>query len=349
MRVLISAGEPSGVLLGRLLGQAIERVEPGVKLDWLHPGPRSVLGFAEGLLAAPALGRALSGAVRHARLHRPDLLVLVAYSGFNLPFGQHCRRLGVSTLYLSPPQVWAWGRARTAALRRAADAVVCLFSFEEPLLRAAGVNAVYLGYPLLDWVVEQLATEPAHAAGRTRYIAFLPGSRPAERAFHVPLFERAFVLLRQTDPGVSGLIALPPGESAGAGLVAVGEHRYALMRDAACSALASGTVTLEAAVAGVPMAAVYHLSPVSRAIARLLVRTRHFALPNIIAGRPVVPEMLDPTAAQLAGCLSGLLQGRERAATMRGDLAEVRRRLGPGGCLDRAAALALDLARRPRC
>ncbi|MFO7650610.1 MAG: hypothetical protein R6X13_04625, partial [bacterium] len=272
MRVLISAGEPSGVLLGRLLGQAIERAEPGASTDWVSVGSRPVMGFAEGLLAAPALGRTLHDAVRQVRLHRPDLVVLVAYSGFNLPFGQHCRKLGVPTLYVSPPQAWAWGRARTAVLRRAADAVVCLFSFEERLLRSAGVNAVYLGYSLLDSVVERLATEPAHEAARSRYLAFLPGSRPAERAFHVPLFERTFARLRQADPDLVGLISLPQGEAAGAGLVAVHEHRYALMRDAACAVLSSATVTLEAAVAGVPMAVSYHLSCASRAIARLLVR-----------------------------------------------------------------------------
>ncbi len=345
MRITVSAGEPSGALLGGLLAQAISRARPSVRIDWLEPSRAGILGFFEGARAAASLPKALAGAARSLRQTRPGLVVLVAYPGFNLPLGVHCRRLGIPVLYLAPPQAWAWGRARAHWLRRATDVAVCLFDFEVDVLKRAGVEAVYLGYPLLDHVAERLSDEASHLPDGTCCVAFFPGSRSAERRWHVPLFAQVLARLRRSYPGLRGLVSLPRGAVAIGGLEAVYDSRYALLRDASCAVLASGTVTLEAAIAGTPMVVSYHLSAVSRVAARLMVRTPHFALPNIIARRRVVPELLEPTPQGLTVEVLGLLGDAARAARMRSDLEKVCDRLGPRGGIERAAELALALAR----
>jgi lipid-A-disaccharide synthase len=332
--------------MGSLVAEAIAGLEPDARVDWRPIETHSVLGFGAGAASAVRLRRELATAARAVTRTRPDLVVLVGYAGFNLPLGMHCRSIGVPTLFLSPPQVWAWGMARAALLRRSADAVCCLFAFEERLLRARGVNAFYFGYPLLDHVAGCLAAESVPDAVRRPYVAFFPGSRPAERRFHTPLHSVVFERIRASLPGLTGVIVLPEEETAGGGLAVARGARYAVMRDAACAVLASGTVTLEAAIAGTPMIVTYHLSRFSRAVAGSVVRSRHFALPNILAGKLIVPEFLDPEVEGLAPELARLVEDAPGAERMRRDLAAVRSRLGPPGAMARVAQLAVGLARR---
>ena len=314
-----------------------------------------VFGFAEGLRRGTGLRGMLDRTEAAAVRLEPDLAVLVSFSGLHLPLGRRLRRRGVPVLYLGPPQVWAWGGWRTRQLRKAADKVACLFRFEEELLRRAGVDAEYFGYPLLDGVVSNLSREQVMERlgfrPDERYVVFLPGSRPAEAGYHVPLFSEVYRRLQQIAGGVRGVFV-----SAAEGTksevrsqntecrMGDTEYRYDVMRYAECGCAVSGTVTAELAILAVPMVVSYHLRWLSRVMARTLVRTPVFALPNILAGTRLVPEKLEPSAEWLAGMLEPLLSDSpERRQQVEG-LARVKAELGPPGAMARICMLAREMA-----
>lgn len=339
MTVAISCGEKSGDVLAGLLESELGRTAPACRVVRLQSPTRfgPVMGFAAGLAQAGRLGRAVSEAEAEMVALRPDVLVLISYAGFNLPLGRRCRRLGVPVLYLSPPQVWAWGRWRVSALRAAADQVVCLFRFEEAFLRARGVDARCFGYPLLgsvrtslsrEQVLTRLGFEPEQ-----RYVAYLPGSRPGEIAHHRPLFGAVHQRLASVVPGLGGAVIAEPSGDEPPGMVAVTQERYDIIGHAAAAMVVSGTATAECAILGVPMIVSYHLSPMSLLVTRGLVRIPFFSLPNILAGQRVVPEFLNPSAQDLARALAEVVCDQTVRTAMRRELAGVTDRLGPAGAM----------------
>jgi lipid-A-disaccharide synthase len=220
---MVSAGEVSGEAMALALSRELRRQSPGTEVAMLQDtvAVEPVFGFWEGLRAAPRVRKALVQAEEFVVSENPDLVVLVSFSGFHLPLGTKLRRRGFKVLYLGPPQVWAWGGWRVRRLKAAADRVVCLFGFEESRLAGAGIDAEYLGYPLLDMVAGRLSWEQVHdrlGVGYThRYMVFLPGSRPGEIAFHRPLFRETFLLLRKEVPALRGVVVTasgPPGAGA---------------------------------------------------------------------------------------------------------------------------------------
>jgi len=291
--------------------------------------------------------------------------VLVSFSGLHLPLGRRLRRRGVPVLYLGPPQVWAWGGWRKRRLRRAADEVVCLFRFEEEMLRRSGVDARYFGYPFLEGAVSRLSRaqtlEKLGFGPSERYVVFLPGSRPAETAYHEPLFRVVFEQLSRRTPAVRGvMVALEaspksgvrspePGagsQETGDGIVVIRENRYDVMRYADCACAVSGTVTAELALLGVPMVVCYHLPWLSRVLARALVRIPHFALPNVLSGTRLVPEMLDPQPEVLVRTLAPLMLDSEERRRQLAGLAGVAAGLGPPGAMQRVCTLARELGNK---
>jgi lipid-A-disaccharide synthase len=298
----------------------------------------------------------------------PDVAVLVSFSGLHLPLGRRLRRRGIPVLYLGPPQVWAWGGWRKRRLRKAADKVVCLFRFEEEVLRRAGVNAAYFGYPLLDGVTARLSRaqmlEKLGLGPNERYVVFLPGSRPSEIAHHRPLFRQVFAGLRRTVSGVRGAVVLnsevqsPKSKVAmpdtrdlqdeEAGLAVTSENRYDVMRHADCACAVSGTVTAELAILGVPMVVCYHLPWLSRVLAQALVRTPYFALPNILAGTRLVPERLEPEPGWLVRMLALLMRDSEERRQQVEGLARVAANLGPSGGMAHICRLATGMKGRRR-
>lgn len=365
MRIVVSAGEASGRAMLDQFRLEMARLDPACEVISLQGavelGP--VFGFEEGLRTGPRLRGVLSRADASVVKLDPDLAVLVSFSGVHLPLGRRLRRRGVPVLYLGPPQVWAWGGWRVKRLRRAADKAVCLFRFEEEMLRRSGVDASYFGYPLLDGAVSRLnRTQTLAKLGlgpSERYVVFLPGSRPAEIAHHEPLFRAAFEQLPRRVPGVQGVIvaveagpkSTVQGPRPGAkdqelenGMTVVRENRYDVMRHAECACAVSGTVTAELALLGVPMVVCYHLPWLSRMLARTLVRIPHFALPNVLSGSRLVPELLEPEPDVLVRTLAPLmLDSEERRRQLEG-LVRVAAGLGPPGAMERICTLARELA-----
>jgi len=360
--MVVSAGEPSGELLLGLLTKELAQQAPDCEVGRLQDEVRldPVFGFWQGLRAAASVRRSLAQAEGYVVRLKPDLTVLASYSGFHLPLSRRLRRRGLQILYLGPPQVWAWGGWRKRRLRGAADKVVCLFRFEEDLLRRAGVDAVYLGYPLLDSITarpSRAQTLQKLGLGRDEhYVVFLPGSRPAEIVHHRPLFTEVFAMLRRKVGGLRGVMvtagASPESQvrspESPSGLVSVSDNRYDVMRHADCACAVSGTVTAELAILSVPMVVCYHLQWLSRVMAQVFVRTPYFALPNILAGKRLVPEVLEPEPEVLARGLELLTRDSDERRQQAEGLARVRAGLGPPGGMARVCQLACQMAARRR-
>jgi lipid-A-disaccharide synthase len=261
------------------------------------------------------------------------------------------RRRGVRVVYYVSPQLWAWRRGRIRTVRAAVDHMVVIFPFEEALYREAGVPVSFVGHPLVDLVrpapdragfLAGLGIDPGRPV-----IALLPGSRRKEVAHNLPPLAAAIRLVTARRPDVQFLAAVAPGlEPAelssrlqGLPVVPVAGRTHAALGAADAAVVASGTATVETALLGTPMVVVYRLSDLTYLLGRPLVRVPHYAMVNLIAGRRVVPELIQWrfTGERVAAEVLGLLEDTARAARVRKDLEEVRTRLGAPGASARAA------------
>ena len=301
--------------------------------------------------------RALRAALRTLRGHlaeaRPALLICIDFPDFNLLLARTARRLGIPVCYFISPQVWAWRRGRVRTIRRLVRKMLVLFPFEETLYRAAGVDVAFVGHPLLD----ALATVPPRERCReglgiadgTKVLGLLPGSRAAEIRRHLPLLLDAAGRVRAEESGVAVFLGLSDTADRPAVEAAVARARvparviqgrtHEVMRAADFLLAVSGTVTLEAAILETPMLITYRLGPLSYWLARLLIRVSCVGLPNLVADQAIVPELIqqDATPERLAATALEILRSPARQGAMRAALADVRRRLGEPGALDRAA------------
>lgn len=366
--VLIVAGEASGDLHAASLAAALRRLRPELRLAGVggdqaraqgvelveHVERLAVMGFVEVLRHVPKHARLLT-ALR-ARLASGDvaLLVVIDYPGFNMKLAQAARDCGVPVLYYITPQVWAWHASRLATLRKIVTKAACILPFEEKLLRDHGIDATFVGHPLLDRAREL----PDKAAARAqlglspgdRVLAVFPGSRGQEIARHRHDFAGAALELQRRMPGLKVLVAGAPTvtlDPAQWPFPIVRGASFPLLRAADAALCKSGTTTLEAAVADCPMIVAYRTNALTYAIARRLVKIPHIALVNVVAGKEVAPELVQQfTPRTLADRLEPLLreQSPERAR-MRAGLAEVRAMLGEPGAAERVARMASELAR----
>ena len=364
MNLLLSAGEASGDLHGARLLRCLAARRPdlrafgmgGARLveAGLEPIVRrealSVVGITEVLEKLPAVRRALRALDAAAAARRPDAAVLIDFPDFHALLARRLFRAGIPIVYYVSPQVWAWRRGRAQTIARRARRIVTLFAFETEIYRRLGADAKWAGHPLVEEVAEDLAMPSPLPEKRRRRLVLLPGSRAGEVARHWPvLVEAAVRLARRFDLDVFAVRApgLPEGLFDGAasrGITVTETGLHPLLASADLAFVASGTATLDAALCGTPMVVVYRTSAVSHAIARALVKLRWIALVNIVAGEPVVPELiqgaLTPEALERAG--ADLLSSPEKAEAMRRGLARAARALGPPGASERAAGLVLS-------
>jgi len=363
-RVFVSAGEPSGDLHAAPVVDALRRLLPGVEVDALG-GPAlrqagaairfpmeryTVMGFFETLSKIPPHLSMLRELAADCRAGRYDLVILVDYPGFNLRLADAAHRAGVPTLYYIAPQLWAWRPGRARQLARAAQRTAVILPFEPAFFESHGVPATFVGHPL----VERDRPTRAEARGALglgeaeRVLALFPGSRRQEVDRLWPDFRDAAARLLEEGACQRVLVAgTPAGHYPG-------RHGFTVLTGDSTRALAaadaaivkSGTTTLEAALAAVPMVVAYRVHPLSAAIARRVMRVPWVSLVNLVAGRPVVPELLQDavTAGALANAVRPLLDpaNPERLAQQEG-LRAVGARLGERGAADRVAALAAGL------
>lgn len=377
-RLLISCGEPSGDLYA---AELLARLRPGLKGlaafgvggDRLagqdaeliaHIRELAVVGILEVIRHLPRIHRILRETVAAIDRHRPDVAVLIDYPDFNLRLARELRRRSVPVIYFVSPQVWAWKRGRIKTIRETVARMLVIFPFEEALYRSEGVPVTYVGHPLVDLVrpaPDREAFLRRHEVDPRRpVVALLPGSRRTEIANNLPVLAEAVRQLHAERPEIQFLLAVAPLLDAavllrhlvGLPVRAVRDETHAAVGAADLALVASGTATVETALLGTPMVVVYRVSPVTYALGRPFVRVPHYAMVNIIAGREVVPELVQGgfTAPRVAAEARSLLTDPQRRARMQTDLAEVRRRLGGGGACDRAAQVVAEavLAARRR-
>ncbi len=314
----------------------------------------AVVGIFEVLAHLPAIRHAMRRLEEVLESERPDLLVPVDFPDFNLRLAARARKAGVPVVYFVSPQVWAWRAGRVAKIRRLVRRVLVLFPFEVPFYEGADVPVTYVGHPAVERVPDEvdrsalLARAGLDPAGTT--VALLPGSRRGEVERLLPPLLEAGRILGSRRPELQFLIprarALPPGiferavEKSGLGRTRVhGESYPAVLSACDAGVVASGTATLDAALAGLPMVVVYRTGAFTYAIGRRFVDVPHVALANLVAGRRVVPELIQAqcTPDRIAAEIESYLGDPAHAARVRADLSEVRDRLGPKGAFDRAA------------
>ena len=313
----------------------------------------AVMGFVEVLRSVPRHHALLQELRRRLRAGTVSVLVTVDYPGFNMRLAESARDAGVPVLYYITPQVWAWGASRLPKLARLITKAAVILPFEEQLLRAHGIDATFVGHPLLDRATALPTREAARAelgiGPDATLLALFPGSRPQEIERHLEPFVATAELLRARHPSLEVVVSVAPGLAIPA---AAGRYRQValssltLLRAADAALCKSGTTTLEAAVAGCPLIVGYRTSRWTHAVARRLVRIPHIGLVNVVAGREVarefVQDALDPAA--MAAALSPLLTGGAERERLLCDLSAVRATLGAPGAATRVAEMVSALA-----
>lgn len=326
----------------------------------------SVMGLTEVLSSIRGLVAALKTLVRECDRRRPAVAVLLDFPDFNLRLAKRLAKRKIPVLYFVTPQVWAWRTSRVKTIARYVTKAAPIFPFEEAFLQQHGVAAEYVGHPFLD--------RPPLQSDRVRFfrsigldpdrptVALLPGSRKNEiQQLLEPMLD-GFLRLRARRPGLQAVIpiaeSLPPGlvQEIAAGVPDVaaipGVAREAL-EYSRVGMIASGTATVEAALAGLPGVVAYRLSPITYRAARLLVRgVKHIAMPNLIARKKIYEELIQErvTGEELAEAVESILGDPSRERTMREQLRQVRVRLEQGrppgrSCAERVTELILELAR----
>ena len=366
--ILFVAGEASGDLHAAGVARALAAQGASFELTGIggdemraagvelieHAERLAVMGFVEVLKHIPLHYRLARELERRIRSGRVALVVLIDYPGFNMKIAAAARAAGVPVLYYITPQVWAWGAKRLRELARTITKAAVILPFEEALLRQHGIDATFVGHPLLD----RARALPGRAEARRslgvgdsdRLLALFPGSRAQEIARHLEPFVATARALQRRDPALKVVVSAAPHVEIAperCPYPLVRSASFAVLRAADAAMCKSGTTTLEAAVAGCPMVVAYRTSAITYAAAKRLVRIPHIGLVNVVAGREVAPEFVQESLvpARVADVLSELLDSTSpRRIRMLGELDRVRALLGEAGAADRVAAMAIELA-----
>ena len=297
----------------------------------------AAVGITEVIKHVATIYREFFRMVSSARDRRPDVAVLIDFPDFNLRLAQKLHTIGVPVVYFVSPQLWAWKQRRIWRVKKFVDRMLVIFPFEKDYYRQRGVTAEYVGHPLADLPLPQIPREEfarRHGLDSAKpWIALLPGSRTKELLLNLPVMlqsaERLGGRYEYLVPVASTLSRdWVAQQTRGAGVHLVDDARAALLH-ARAAVVASGTATVEAALIGAPFVVVYRVSGLSYAIGRRLVKVKNFAMPNLIAGREIVPELIQSnfTAENVIRELQALIPEGDRRADMIRNLAEVGRSL----------------------
>jgi lipid-A-disaccharide synthase len=370
-RLLISCGEPSGDLYGGELLRHLRTRLPALEVFGLggehvvreetillgHVRDLAVVGLFEVVRHLGTLRRIFNRVLEEVDRRRPDLAVLVDYPSFNLRLALELKRRGVPVVYYISPQIWAWKGWRIREIQRNVAHMMVIFPFEQAIYERAGVPVTFVGHPLVDLVrpatdrsafLRSVGLDPSRPV-----VAVLPGSRPTELRYNLPALAGGIRLMAERRPDIQFLLAVAPSLDPATLRSALGPvpvtllagETHAVLGAATLGLVVSGTATVEAALLGMPMIVVYRVANLTYALGRRLIRVPHAAMANLIAGREVVPELIqwDCTPERVATESLRLLEDPSRLTSIREDLAEVARRLGAPGASERAAEVVLKL------
>jgi lipid-A-disaccharide synthase len=369
--VLISAGEASGDMYAARLALALRR-RADVDLFGMG-GPKmraagvetvvdaaevGVLGVVEIVHKLPALRRAWKRLISEIDQRRPAIAILTDFPAFHLRLSRVLRRKHVRNVYFVCPQFWAWRPWRVRLVKRRFVRGLCIFPFEEEFYRKAGVPTDWIGHPLVDAVRTPVSRE-AFAARygldpKASIVAVLPGSRPTELAHHMPQLIAAIAKMKAGEqkqfvfaaaPGLTQAQVRVHMSAEASNITIVEDATYELLATADVAIVSSGTATVEAALIGIPMVVVYRVAPFTAWVVRHLARTRLFAMVNVLAGKEIVPELIQDafTPDNVVRETERLLGSAEAREEMRRELGRVREKLGPPGAIERAADIIAEM------
>ncbi len=375
-KVMIVAGEASGDLHGGNLVREMHRIDPSIFFSGVggksmrtqgvellaDAADMAVVGLTEVFFKLGAILRVMHRLKSSLTSERPDLVILIDYPDFNLSLARAARRRGIKVLYYISPQVWAWRKARIDTIRKSVDRMAVILPFEENFYREAGMDVTFVGHPLLD----EVKTKYPRAEALKRFglkdeaitIGILPGSRQSEVARLLPEMLRACRILTEKLSPLQ--FVLPLAGTLNPDFVrdilrqfpvkvtVIRDEIYDVIAVSDAAIVASGTATLETALLGTPMVVAYKVSPFSYAVGRRFIRVDHISLVNIIAGRTVVPELIqdDANPERIAAEVRELIVLQAKAREMKVALAEIRGKLGTPGASQRTARIACDMLSR---
>jgi lipid-A-disaccharide synthase len=315
----------------------------------------TMIGITEIVGGLPRAYRAFHALLAEVDRRRPQLAVLIDFPDFNLRLAKQLKKRRIRVVYFVSPQVWAWRKSRLKQLKARIDKMLCIFDFEEAIYRAAEIPVEYVGHPLVDLVRPHMTREHFLSAmglePATATVALLPGSREKEVSSILPTMLEAAHRLSLTHK-VQFVVAVAPTLdtrwlekavhecSAGKATVRAATHAtYDALQHCEVAVVASGTATIEAALLERPMVVVYRVSPLTWRLGKLLVDVPFYSMVNILAGKQVVPELIqsDFTAANVASRVEYLLDHPQACEETRKELRVLKCRLGPGGAIERAA------------
>ena len=372
-RIMIIAGEASGDLHGAHLVKAMRALNPHLDFFGIggsalrHAGVQirvdnsqiAVVGISEALSRLNAIHRALRLAKQDLRKIRPALLILIDFPDFNLRVAATAKKLGVPVMYYISPQVWAWRSGRVKKIKELIDHMAVIFSFEVDYYRDSNVPVTFVGHPLLDDMGTKPGGKKIEDLGDTGFlIGLLPGSRNSEVMRLLPIMVKVAEILSERIEGMRFAIPLASSvhrglaeeivQGARAKLLILPDRLQDVLSEAKLVVTASGTVTLQAAMAGTPMIIVYKVSPLSYWIGKRLIRVKHIGLANLVSGRAIVPELIqhDASPEKIARQALQMLRDGNMLAEMQQQLRGVAQRLGAPGASKRAAEVAMNLLLR---
>jgi lipid-A-disaccharide synthase len=372
-KILISAGEASGDLHAGSVTRALKELEPGVEVFGMGGNAlraaggevlfdikdHSVMGFWEVVCKLPDIYKLEQAFKKVMDERKPDCLLVIDYPGFNMRIAKIAKQKGVPVVSFIAPSAWAWRQSRAKGVVKVVDKIASIFPFEYDLYKRYGADIEFVGHPLVDVVKPHLdlaaAMDKAGKVPGQPLILLMPGSRMMEINRLLPVILGAAKIIAAKLPGVT--FAMPRADTipkevlekqiAASGLkVRLTEgDTYDVMSVADLALATSGTVTLEAALCGLGSVILYKTSPISFAIAKHVVDIPNIGLPNIVAGRQILPELLQDacTPEVVAKAALELLEPK-RFKQMEEDLSEVKRKLGAPGAVKRVAELVLRTA-----
>jgi len=372
---MIVAGEASGDLHGANLVRAMQGIDSSLEFYGVGgrkmkaAGVRQIADAAD--MAVVGLTEVFSklgmilGVMRKLKKslleERPALVILIDYPDFNMPLAKAAAKKGFKVFYYISPQVWAWRRGRIGQIKKYVTKMAVILPFEAEMYHQSGVDAVFVGHPLLDVVKAGYSKTEAlnkfDLKDKNTTVGILPGSRLSEVTRLLPEMIKTALILKEKLPAVQ--FVLPLADTLDQDYIAavlqpcqheldikiIQNEIYDVLAVCDAAMVASGTATLETALIGTPMIIVYKMSPFSFLMGRIFVNVSHIGMANIIAGKTVVPELIqgDANPERMAKELLAILTDEERKRKIRKDLSGIRERLGSPGASERAAQSALEI------
>jgi len=372
--VTILAGEASGDQHGAKLVSAMQKKTPslffcgmggdalrraGVRIV-VEASELTVVGITEVFVKIPAILKGMAKIKKLLSSLKPDLLILIDFPDFNLHIAAVAKKLDIPVLYYISPQIWAWRQGRVKRISQLVDHMAVILPFEQRFYKEHNVPVTFVGHPLLDANLPAAVPDLNAGPNVPTVIGLVPGSRDIEIIRHLPvMLDSADILTKRLEQVTFIISHAPSVERKRIQAVIEGHHLRAkveVISDGVekvferCDAIvaASGTVTLQAAIYGIPMVIIYKVSPVSAWLAKALIRLPNVGLVNLVAGRELVPELLQENATgdNIAQAIQKLLNDEEEFHHLKHQLIALRDMLGGGGASERVADLALEMLTR---